>query len=199
MRPTTPPRLATTLLARFVDNDALAGDLQEEYRSGRSAAWYWRQVVAAVVIAALRRGDWHELFAAQGLVMQWVMLGLVSVCAVFTVKVTAWLLRHEGIDALLQPSALREFGRVALAFAIALVVGAAIARIHLRSRGAAVLAFSTAVTAWTTTNLYLLDGAGTLNALTPHVVAALVFVAGMLAGGLHGDLVMPPRRTIARS
>ncbi len=194
MRPTTPPRLATMLLHRVVSNDALAGDLQEEYQSGRSALWYWRQVLAALVIAALRRGDWRELFAAQGLVMQWVMLGLVSVCAVFTVKVTAWLLRHEGIDALLQPSAIREFGRVALAFAVALVVGAAIARIHIRSRGAAVLAFSTAVTAWTTANLYLLDGAGTLNALTPHVVAALVFVAGMLTGGLHGDLVIHAHR-----
>jgi hypothetical protein len=198
MRPTTPPRLATILLNRFVANDALAGDIQEEYYAGRSALWYWRQVVAAMVIAVLRRGDWHELFAAQGLVMQWVMLGLVSVCAVFTVKVTAWLLRHEGMEALLQPSALRELGRAALAFAIAIVVGAIIARVHLRSRGAAVFAFGTALTAWTTGNLYLLDGAGTLNALLPHVVAALVFIAGLLAGGLHSDRVIHTRRVTAR-
>jgi hypothetical protein len=194
MTPTTPPRVATMLLNRFAANDALAGDLQEEYRRGRSAAWYWRQVVAAMAIAAFRRGDWHELFAAQGMVMQWVMLGLGSVCAVFTVKVTAWLLRHEGIDALLQPSALREFGRASLAFAVALVIGAFIARLHVRSRSAAVIAFSSALTAWTTGNLYLLGGASTLNGLLPHVFAALVFIAGMLAGGVHGDLVVPARR-----
>jgi len=32
-------------------NDALAGDLLEEFRAGRSAAWYWRQVLASITIA----------------------------------------------------------------------------------------------------------------------------------------------------
>ena len=96
------------------------------------------------------------------------------------------------------PTILRELGRAALAFAIAIVVGAIIARVHLRSRGAAVFAFGTALTAWTTGNLYLLDGAGTLNALLPHVVAALVFIAGLLAGGLHSDRVIHTRRVTAR-
>ena len=31
-------------------NDALAGDLLEEFRAGRSAVWYWRQVLACVFI-----------------------------------------------------------------------------------------------------------------------------------------------------
>ena len=47
-----PPKLATWLLDRLGytrHNAALAGDLLEEFRSGRSRAWYWRQ--AAMVIA----------------------------------------------------------------------------------------------------------------------------------------------------
>ena len=43
-----PPRLATALLKRLSDNDALAGDLREAYASGRSRVWYWRQVLTAI-------------------------------------------------------------------------------------------------------------------------------------------------------
>jgi preprotein translocase subunit SecY len=44
-----PPAFATWLLTRFAEgNDALVGDLFEEYHRGRSGAWYWRQVLASV-------------------------------------------------------------------------------------------------------------------------------------------------------
>lgn len=53
----TPPALANWLLSRLFDayrRDGLIGDLEEEYRRGRSRAWYWREVLTAV--AASRRG-----------------------------------------------------------------------------------------------------------------------------------------------
>jgi hypothetical protein len=46
-----PPRLATWLLNRsgFANqNPPLAGDLLEEFRGGRSAAWYWRQTLVVI-------------------------------------------------------------------------------------------------------------------------------------------------------
>jgi len=46
-----PPALANWLLDRLGctrRNPALAGDLLEEFRSGRSAAWYWRQTLVVV-------------------------------------------------------------------------------------------------------------------------------------------------------
>jgi len=46
----TPPRMAAALLKLIAcGNDALAGDLEEQFRTGRSARWYWFQVAAIVV------------------------------------------------------------------------------------------------------------------------------------------------------
>lgn len=46
-----PPRLAMWLLDRFGrDDEGLTGDLVEELDRGRSRAWFWRQVAAAVIL-----------------------------------------------------------------------------------------------------------------------------------------------------
>jgi hypothetical protein len=49
------PVVATWLLAHLTaryQRDALIGDLIEEYRQGRSAGWYWRQTLLAMLAAA---------------------------------------------------------------------------------------------------------------------------------------------------
>ena len=54
MRRTEPPPLAAWMLehARPGDSDeALAGDLLEGFRAGRSEAWYWRQTLAACAVS----------------------------------------------------------------------------------------------------------------------------------------------------
>jgi hypothetical protein len=53
MRTGETPKLATWLLNHFEPinrNEALIGDLAEQYRRGRSRSWYWRQVVVAVLV-----------------------------------------------------------------------------------------------------------------------------------------------------
>ena len=186
MRSQHPPHLAQLLLNRLAPNEPLAGDLQEEYRSGRSTVWYWRQVIAAIASASLQRGDLHQLFAPQSMTMLIVMLGVVSVCAVFTVKMAIFMLLDDGVrQMLIGPAGAREILRLALSFAIAVPTGAAIARLHLRSQAAAVVAFSVAVASWAFANVVLLNGHADLNAALPHVAALLVFVGGLLMGGLQ--------------
>ena len=49
-----PPRFALWLLRQFgspYHGEALAGDLIEQYQEGRSRAWCWRQVIAAILLA----------------------------------------------------------------------------------------------------------------------------------------------------
>lgn len=61
-----PPKAAIWILEHLVPgetNDALAGDLLEEFRSGRSSLWYWKQVLVAVVLGYTRmlRLNWAAI------------------------------------------------------------------------------------------------------------------------------------------
>jgi hypothetical protein len=87
MTPAKPPSLATWLLHRLTPgphNEALAGDLLEEFRAGRPAAWYWRQIVAVIAIA----------FSRQILLNRTVMLFAV----LWSALVPSWLLAIAGIE-----------------------------------------------------------------------------------------------------
>jgi len=71
-----PPEFPATLLKRVVpaeDHEVLLGDLAEEYQRGRSIAWYWSQILSAVVVGAFRDVRAHPLLAlraaAVGLVL----------------------------------------------------------------------------------------------------------------------------------
>jgi hypothetical protein len=53
MKTSNPPAVATWILEHLTlrpEGEALAGDLLEQFRTGRRAGWYWRQVLAAVAI-----------------------------------------------------------------------------------------------------------------------------------------------------
>jgi len=71
-----PPRLAAWLLDRLgytAQNPALAGDLLEEFRFGRSTAWFWRQtaaVIGAGVVRNARASRWYLLALLAGFAAQ---------------------------------------------------------------------------------------------------------------------------------
>jgi hypothetical protein len=72
MKPTNPPVMATKLLARLVSGpyrEALAGDLVEQYRQGRSGTWYWRQVLFGILAGVAKDIGNHKLLAARSAVI----------------------------------------------------------------------------------------------------------------------------------
>jgi hypothetical protein len=80
MRPDEPRGVATWLLEHLVPgprNDALAGDLLEDFRCGRSKTWYWRQVLVAIVLGVSRESRIH--------------LGLMFFAASWAMLAPAWL------------------------------------------------------------------------------------------------------------
>jgi hypothetical protein len=65
-----PPVVANWVLEQFVSHESLAGDLHEEYGHGRSQAWYWSQVLVAVVVRAL-----SDIRRSMALTLRAVMIG----------------------------------------------------------------------------------------------------------------------------
>jgi hypothetical protein len=62
-----PPKWATLLLKRFgssPNNDAIIGDLAEHFRRGRTARWYWKEALLAIVVAAYNGTNVSALRAA---------------------------------------------------------------------------------------------------------------------------------------
>lgn len=74
MKPTKPPALATWLLehTRFANTDgAIAGDLLEEFHRRGSAAWYWRQVLVAIVAGCASEVRHHRALAVRAILVTW--------------------------------------------------------------------------------------------------------------------------------
>jgi hypothetical protein len=66
---THPPMVATWFLKQLgsgPNNDALLGDLIEEYGQGRSRIWYWRQVLIAIVVSFCKEIGAHWLLCIEG-------------------------------------------------------------------------------------------------------------------------------------
>jgi hypothetical protein len=72
-----PPRLANWLLRRFASGpkrESLVGDLDEQFARGRSAFWYRRQVLSAILVGVASDVRDHKLFALQSVM---IMLAIV--------------------------------------------------------------------------------------------------------------------------
>ena len=96
-----PPALANWLLDHLGytrQNAALAGDLLEEFRSGRSAAWYWRQTLVVVANGIANSG--RELGS-------YLLALSAAYAAQFVVTLTLW---SENSPPALHVSAWMKFG-----------------------------------------------------------------------------------------
>jgi hypothetical protein len=74
MKAQRPPTLATWLLERLgsdLQNEQIVGDLIEQYADGRTRAWYWRQVTAAIVAGFFEQINSHKLLALRALIVGW--------------------------------------------------------------------------------------------------------------------------------
>ena len=73
MRSSRPPVLATWLVEHLIPgdrNEALAGDLLEQFSEGRSAAWYWREALVAIAVGFSK--EVRILWMALGFTLLWI-------------------------------------------------------------------------------------------------------------------------------
>ncbi|HEX6214973.1 MAG TPA: hypothetical protein VFZ38_09155 [Vicinamibacterales bacterium] len=195
-----PPRLATLLLNWLAPgNDALRGDLDEEFANGRDSRWYWRQVAALLAHEGTLRIRGRAVAGVENFVTGLITLTLVGFYAVFVVNVTDWLLRFEGVHLLFRlPDAFGPFNGVApmLSLALGAAIGRAIATGHLHHRVAAVFVFggTTMLCAATALKAASSGSAIFLPALMPQVATTAMFVIGLVGGittlGLRRPIVV---------
>ena len=70
MRRSRPPALATRLMTTLLvglNRESLIGDLVEQHQLGRSAIWYWRQAISAVV-SGFAAEVWQHLWLAAAVI-----------------------------------------------------------------------------------------------------------------------------------
>ena len=91
-----PPKVARWILNHFgssPNNAAVIGDLDERYDSGRSASWYWKQVVLAVAVSFFKETWNHKLRATIAVLTGWVVLLVARSSLNYFVPLTSfWLL-----------------------------------------------------------------------------------------------------------
>jgi hypothetical protein len=76
MKTPKPPFIAAWFLDRLGADprmEAIAGDLLEQYRLGRSRFWYWREAITAIVAGMWCGFRGHKLLIGQALAAGWVL------------------------------------------------------------------------------------------------------------------------------
>jgi hypothetical protein len=146
-----PPIVAAWLLHRFVrQNEALTGDLLEEYRVGRSVGWYWRQVLIAIVVGTVNVIREHKVITVRAILLGWA----VSYCFAYLIalplyKFYAVVLRDFGLPTagpwwqhyyLLPVAAISCIGSA--------LSGWLVARFHRRQDASMVLVFLASLAIW---------------------------------------------------
>lgn len=186
----TPPLFARLLLDWLAPgNEALRGDLDEEFAAGRSRAWYWRQAVSVIAQEGTLRIRSRAIHRVENYVTGFITLLLVGFYAVFVVNVTDWLLRFEGVHVLMRfPDAFGPINGLAplLAMALGAATGHAISAGHLRHRVVAVVVFggTTMLCAATALKAASVVSASTffMPGVVPQVATTAMFVLGLMGG-----------------
>jgi hypothetical protein len=193
------PRLASIILDLLAPgNEALVGDLEEEFSRGRSTAWYWRQVLTAIALQGPLAVRARGLVAAENFVTGIITLVMIGFYAVFVVNVTDWLLRFEGMRmSAWLPNALGPFNGLAflLTFVLGIAVGRWVAKGHRLHRVASIFAFGglTMLCAGTALRAVSLavDSPEFLPAFLSQVGMVAPFVIGLI-GGVSAAGFRPP-------
>lgn len=98
MRAHRPPALATWLLERLGSDprsEQIVGDLMEQYANGRTRAWYWRQVTAAILVSFVEQVSSHKLLALRALLVGWLTWDFLREGTVMALRATVnpWSMR----------------------------------------------------------------------------------------------------------
>ena len=174
-----PPLVAGWLLERFCPEPGLAGDLIEEYGRGRSALWYWKQAIVAASIY-----PFAQILAHKWLAVRAIALGYL-IWYVFNETLLRGVLRPWiGMDSTFDRATYFLIG-----YALWMVNGFVIARLHRPYSTAMVLAYVLWACAASVQPIYTLvvstlDGATDGVSLAWSVFARVAVLITLMSGGV---------------
>jgi hypothetical protein len=131
MKSSHPPALASWLLEHLVPtgkNEILAGDLLEVFGQRGSAAWYWRQVLAAIIV-----GFFQELRVRWTGILLAIVLSIAVPWRYILVAPQFRSLQHLGIRLPWPLSLISEIGSIALVNTSILVVAIRVYQVVVRN------------------------------------------------------------------
>jgi hypothetical protein len=212
MRSAQPPAMATRLLERLGSDpmhEALVGDLVEQYRQGRSRAWFWRQALAAVLRRTVTDVRGHKLLALRALAIGWGLYFALSFPVNYAsgrirFPIMAWFNRN-GESSFATFFWATRLPSTLLVYAACFAVGWLVARLHRGQALTMVCLFSASVLVVE----YTVISAGFLLfpqqpppgyptfALVAPAVLAIGRPLSVLLGGLSSALTQPARRAPA--
>jgi hypothetical protein len=209
MRDQQPPRVATWLAQRLVfgpRRESLLGDLIEQYRQGRSRSWYWRQVLAAIVVGNVHDVAAHKMLALRALTIGLTLYYLFSFPVTWAAGIAENWVSQQVI--VCDPTSFwcqfwrNQFSVELLIYVAGAVSGGIVARLHrkhwvamLSLYAASVLLFEGGMVGWMMSQsvapLPMSSGALILANLTVVMRPLSVLVGGMWAvrsdfGSVHG-------------
>ena len=204
MRTSHPPIVATWLLERLgsgTENEPLIGDLMEDYGRGRSNAWYWRQVIAVIVVSSYDEVRAHRFIAIKALVTGWaaqfvfqfVVAGLLS-------RLHLWILLYHKLPLLFGYGIAASLSWLILWTPIWIGSGWLVSGLYRSRLAGMVLVFSISVSTWKLLRLpwtiRLLYNATGDSRYLPQLVVELmnlilppvyIVLGGLLAGISRGN------------
>lgn len=189
-----PPAAPTWLLNHFdcgPRNDALIGDLLEEYARGRSRAWYWRQVLAAIAVNFGRALYEHPVLALRALAIAWTMFLLTR--RIPTLGLLVRLLRPAGHPFSFTLLMVAWFVGVVLSDAVLLAIGWIVARLHRPHRTVMVLLVALSILAYGLTDTpwictLFLDSFGNARYFPYFAIVAFGIVSAPISVWIGGSL-----------
>jgi hypothetical protein len=200
-----PPRIATWLLNRIVsgnNRESLIGDLIEQYQRRRSRAWYWRQVVMAIVMDTAKQVRDHRLLSVRANVVGF------GVLVILQTGVQSGLRNHPFHGAVWIGGHMVEGAQW-----MALVVwyiwlpmagafdGWIVGRLHHAQRSAMVRVFAGCFITWQVLQLCIWMATVDLSngfSLRLYVFSSFILFVTILVGGLWGVSAGDPNRQLVQ-
>ena len=187
--------IAAWLFDRLDLDVALSGDLLEELERGRSAIWYWRQVLIAVWVGILGAIRGHKVMALRAVATGFAM----EYCFIFLWEHQSSLFKSHGLPLI---SIAMWIGNLSLVLLTQTATGWVVARTHRAHRIPMVFVFLTCFFLWFFgPRLFwairmLVDWDRIDPAVHPYVLYTLMISFLTVVSVLFGGILAHPKKAI---